>query len=409
MTEETLKSIGVMRGIRGMLTAVRTAADGLDDPRWCERLDRAYGALNESQPPTDVGPKWTTSEADWKVSARVDPDIPTPAVEIVSVEGAATTDAGELTSTSVFETPEVPPVVEVVEPTAGPVAAAMSLLEDAEASYERISYEDLCKAAVTLGLDHLSYSSMTTFWLCPARMIFEKAGIGPIQKPAWWNLGGNAVHAMLEQLTRAVVPAAVDMDALRQVFKLRLDTAADTLAEKTGVNRDYFRAAKSGSEGYDFWITKGPDMVASGLRFVQGLDADGWEFQAAEEKIVFQIAPGMDFWAIPDRVYRRADNILILDWKTGASMPATSQQLLAYAVSLICSGAMPRDAQYSGVFANLRKGTLIGPSKFSSDRISMVRDGIRQAAAEVLKGNVTPKPGDHCWRCDSSPVCPARG
>lgn len=49
--------------------------------------------------------------------------------------------------------------------------------------------------------DYVSYSSLTTWLDCGWSYILTRAIKAP-EKPAWWFIGGNAVHEVTEQLDK---------------------------------------------------------------------------------------------------------------------------------------------------------------------------------------------------------------
>lgn len=55
--------------------------------------------------------------------------------------------------------------------------------------------------------DYASYSSLTTFTECGWQYILTRAMKVP-EKPAWWFIGGNAVHEVTEALDRQWVKEA---------------------------------------------------------------------------------------------------------------------------------------------------------------------------------------------------------
>jgi len=52
-------------------------------------------------------------------------------------------------------------------------------------------------------LEHVSYSSLSAFMECGKKWQLRYR-VGLPDRPAWWNIGGHAVHSATEQIDRAM-------------------------------------------------------------------------------------------------------------------------------------------------------------------------------------------------------------
>ncbi|ONK10336.1 PD-(D/E)XK nuclease family protein [Streptomyces sp. MP131-18] len=178
-------------------------------------------------------------------------------------------------------------------------------------------------------IKHLSYSSMSTWQKCgKAYQLGRVRGIRGT--PAWWNIGGNAVHSVLEvwdHLFREHGAPNWGDEALRSAFSGALESEIDWAAQ-VEPDQSKWRVKRMSSEGYDWWQTNGPVMCRSYIDW--RLRSPSWEIwttpdgEPAIELDVSGYLPGCDLEikAFVDRVFEDTVNrvLWIVDFKSGSSM-----------------------------------------------------------------------------------------
>lgn len=197
------------------------------------------------------------------------------------------------------------------------------------------------------GADHRSYSQVQAFKECGI-----KYALSDLDTPAWWNVGGTALHYACEHINRdAVENAPASAWNLDVIWTNCLGRAtSEAIAEHPTVDTAHWRAAKKGVEGYDWWRINGVDMVRRWVTRLTWLYDQGWRI--AE----FNGVPAIEYdcpmwihtsvWPPENRVSVKVENkidlamtrddgtLLIVDAKSGASAPDSTAQLGQYAHAL---------------------------------------------------------------------------
>lgn len=188
------------------------------------------------------------------------------------------------------------------------------------------------------GEDHRSYSQVTSFAECGVRYALSDLDAAP----AWWNVGGTALHYALE---------AINLQRGSDTWPESFGRAISEAVAESGVTPDRWRAAKKGHEGYDWWRVEGPIMVGRWLQRLGQLLGDGWVIATIGGKLAVELSapmtiqtsgiighPGPDdvikVENILDLVMVRGDTFLIIDFKSGASAPDSTYQLGQYGWAL---------------------------------------------------------------------------
>lgn len=234
----------------------------------------------------------------------------------------------------------------MVEPSPPPVRQTQQRM-----TFDAIREHGMARAQ---GADHRSYSQASSFAECGIRY-----ALGDLETPAWWNVGGTALHYACEWLNRETFmaqnatadPTYTLPDATGHVIETLwtncLNRAlSEAIAEHPTVSPDRWRAAKKGAEGYDWWRTNGVDMVRRWIARLAWLYDQGWTIATLDGKPAIEYDAPM--WInvptaqgrrikvdnILDLVMVRDDTFLIVDFKSGASAPDSTAQLGQYAHAL---------------------------------------------------------------------------
>lgn len=168
---------------------------------------------------------------------------------------------------------------------------------------------------------HASHSAINNFLRCGKAYELDKLGVR--ESPAWWLLGGSAVHKATEWLDKDEWDDAPEM-AFHQAFADEIETAL-----KREPNQDAWRKAGYGAraQGYEHWMEQGPRYVKQWAERVQT-----WRW--VELDVSTTLSSGIKIKAYIDRVSRIGNLFEIVDLKTGSTRPDSDQQLGIYSVLL---------------------------------------------------------------------------
>lgn len=192
-------------------------------------------------------------------------------------------------------------------------------------------------------LTHLSYSSLSNYIRCGHSYQLTKR-YGVQEQPAWWSIGGTAVHSATEELDQKNL-LDLEGDDIEAFWLDHLDAAVKEAIEK-GWDLENLRASKVRSDKDPFypnedktwWQYKGLDML---LNYRNWRRQSPWRIYdinkvpAVEIGLTPLISTGMPVKMFIDRLFiDNDDNIVVLDLKTGKSTPRTPLQLAFYAWGL---------------------------------------------------------------------------
>lgn len=208
-------------------------------------------------------------------------------------------------------------------------------------------------------MSHLSYSQVDTLLSCSEKYRLTKI-VGIQETPAWWLLGGSAVHAATERydLTSSPDDFDVNMSFETCLSEQILDLAHDGPIRASG------RATKEWPGGEDdaWWAHHGPAYVQSWIDWRKqnpnlALYMINGDTPAVEVAVTAVTAEGVALKGYIDRVFQDQDtgDLLIVDLKTGRNNPPSSLQLDFYRYGL--QSTLGVTARHGG-FWMARKGTL---------------------------------------------------
>lgn len=278
--------------------------------------------------------------------------------------------------------------------------------------------------------ENLSYSQKSGLAECGGRYYLERAQKVP-QRPGWANVGGTAAHSATEELDRRLYEAGEhvsEIGDIRGIFESFFDLGTEKTEQFSGFERTEFRASGRASkewpekENRAWWLQKGPEMVASWVRW---RDACGWllaEVDAADVEtgeVVQRLAielecrpeiAGIPVHAFVDRLFTRdgpdGPEYLVLDLKFGSREPASGDQLDTYRVGIREDyGIDPR----WGTYWMGRKGTSTTPVDLHATPYEKVEYDYRMANDQRLRGDFRYKPSNLCGSCSVNAYCPSFG
>lgn len=166
---------------------------------------------------------------------------------------------------------------------------------------------------------HVSHSALNNYIRCGKA--YELGKLGVQEAPAWWLLGGSAVHKATEWIDKGEWDDAPEM-AFHKAF---YDEIVRT--EQTFPNREEWRKAGYGAraQGYEHWMKQGP-------LYVKQWAGHNFRWTGIEVDVSTTLPSGIKIKAYVDRVARWEDAFGIFDLKTGSTRPDSDQQLGIYKV-----------------------------------------------------------------------------
>lgn len=248
---------------------------------------------------------------------------------------------------------------------------------------------------------HASHSSISSYLYCGKAYELEKIQKVPTA-PAWWLLGGSAVHKATENLDNGTWYTFSPEEAFRQAFLEEI-----TLAELKEPDQDKWLKAGYGryAQGYEHWMEKGPAYVR------QWADREiGWTH--VELEVSTTLPSGTEIKAFIDRVNIDYDfeYIEVVDMKSGSKRPESDQQLGVYSALLRewlrTKYGHPYVADWEIKAATyMFKDDEFYPVDVSNWTLDTVDKLAQEWIDGVNAGVFLPNRGDKCGRCSVSDAC----
>lgn len=264
---------------------------------------------------------------------------------------------------------------------------------------------------------HRSVSQVESYSDCGLRYRLERREVDvKPQRPAWWNVGGKAFHAAVEDFERDGANAA--LSALQAFWRDHLAAQVVTQVQVTDVKIDDWRTAQRGAEGYTWWLVEGEEMLR---KYIAGrnerthagtldtaLIATTEAGPMLEWPFELDIDGVMDHGVI-DQVRMQNGHYVIIDLKAGKSLPTDTLQLGSYAHAVVRHFGLPPSAPVFGSYYSARKGTY-------SEPVDMIA---RHPWEEIVyrfhtmdnaekAGIYLPRVSPFCVSCGVSDLCPVK-
>lgn len=221
------------------------------------------------------------------------------------------------------------------------------------------------------GLEHRSVSQVEGFSDCGTRY-----ALSDMETPAWWNVGGKALHRCVETINRYVAMYRSFNDAapgVRDAEHMWLKAFDAEISDQHAATPDHpmstWRAAKKGLENYDWWRVEGPPMIERYVAWLRGMLADGWQIARTvdgrpviELEVYTNVGAAVPNLSIIDLALYHGprDLVLVVDVKAGNSAPKSTFQLGVYGWALlgVLAGNLRRD-RVRGAYYRARTGELV--------------------------------------------------
>lgn len=284
--------------------------------------------------------------------------------------------------------------------------------------------------------ERLSVSAINAMEDCGLKYRFTYRDQLP-QTPAWWNVGGTALHKTIEEIERDAAGAldienggglaAVDFwasgnlldqqKAAEGMFTRLFEQETDRQETASGVAKRSWRAADKSREDGAWWLSNGGDMARAYVAQRQAWLED-WQLvrtlggptaQELEFTHVFGDVALKGF--IDDLWQNRSDprRVMVRDTKAGKRPPESDFQLEVYGEvvrSLPTPLAFEQDLIIHGTYYLARKGEHTAPVELGGNR-EMVTYRAQMVARADQAGIFMPRPSSFCNSCPFKSKCPA--
>jgi hypothetical protein len=253
--------------------------------------------------------------------------------------------------------------------------------------------------------DHVSWSQLETLSTCGERYRLRYLGEKVPQTPKGFFIGGNAVHASIEEAENSGLfmdPGAFERGGdvwlffITDLNKRVLDAGGDEAVEWGG------RKTKEFPEGEDrrWWEFNGPAMLRRYCLLRQEDEAEGLGKPETEVRVRMPREDAPGFLAYIDQLYPDR----VRDYKTGKPSSAPPLQLALYEWMLRNLGHPER---HIGEYVYLRPADAAG-RVYQVDLdawVGLVPTLVAQMDQTLQLGKFTFSPGMQCGWCDVAPSC----
>lgn len=255
---------------------------------------------------------------------------------------------------------------------------------------------------------HMSHSALTTFLSCGHKYYLSRVVNEP-ETPAWWFIGGNAVHTATETYDMLNPSSATERPDTNFFLDAFVEQAAWAEFD-SGVDPSEFRAGGRASKQYPskedsvWWLDNGPGMVEAWVNWRQG---SGWQIAEFDGRPAIEL--GFKFAVGDSQVQMFLDRLMVnehgelvvVDLKSGSSSPKSPLQLAMYAYG--CEKMLGVRPKW-GTFWKAREGgttPLVDLDKYPAERIEYIVSGFDK----LRKSGIFLPNLDECGWCGFNQIC----
>jgi len=248
---------------------------------------------------------------------------------------------------------------------------------------------------------HVSHSAINNYLRCGKA--YELGKLGVQESPAWWLLGGSAVHKATEWIDKGEWDDAPEM-AFHKAF---YDEIIRT--EQSFPDRNEWRKAGYGAraQGYEHWLEQGP-------RYVKQWASHGALFSEVEYDVSTTLPSGIKIKAYVDRVEVSPEGVDVIDLKTGSTRPDSDQQLGIY--SVLTLHKLNQDTKYTvpdmrvghqlhGAYNYMFKDDEFYEMNVSNWTLETVDEIAKEWYNGISSGVFLPNRGKQCGTCGVARAC----
>ena len=280
-----------------------------------------------------------------------------------------------------------------------------------------------------MGRDHVSHSYVSSYEQCSLSALLSdasKAGLIGARRPSWSLVGGNALHAAIEEYERRELSGVLHPD-VAEAWNYHLNIhVADTIADLAG--SPYFdpatwHEANGGREGYDWWRVEGEAMLKRYITFHD----EAWRetrrvLAMPDQTLALEVPYEMTVRSLDgttgftskgkiDAVWIEpaSNEITIIDYKSGRNAPTETFQLGEYghALAMLLLGQVSAH-KILGRYWLARKGEYTPPiDLLETHPIEELQYRYEAAMRGTKAGVFAPHPNPLCISCGVRDYCPA--
>ena len=260
-------------------------------------------------------------------------------------------------------------------------------------------------------LTHLSYSSLSNYIRCGhAYQLTKRYNVQ--EKPAWWSIGGSAIHNATQEMDEHNLLDLEGMD-LELFWHQHIDNCIKEAVQQ-GWDLQNLRASKVRSDKDPFypnedetwWRFKGLEML---INYRDWRKQSPWKIAninntpAIEIGLIPSISTGKPVKMFLDRVFMNNDgDLVIVDLKTGKSTPRTPLQLAFYAWGLSLLPDNPIKVT-KGCYYNLRSNKMT--ETFDLGRHKNMVDALLTRFQLAVENDVYVPNTENCDTCGVQQSC----
>lgn len=414
---------GIRDELRGAAKLIEGFASGVDeatttadaaDPnhKHVEDATMAYlrGDINELPDPDSE----LTKKIAEQIIAEPRPALP---AELIIAGGALDGITVEFNTDPIVPAPPVPGAT--LELLRFPTPDGLLPLLDADPLPDPLKWSDITwLAAAQAGRPQVSPSTIKELAECGFRWLISHSHVTDaanrsVERPAWWNVGGTALHAVIEQIERGALAGNVIDDPEHpslapmwsQAFKA---SKVSTAGEHPGWPQVSWRAAKRGLENEPWWLVQGLDMVRRYVRYHTKERRAPWQVLGLEMAV--EKTFGVTRMAgVIDKLtqHRDSGSVRIVDYKSGGEVTGDTFQLGSYAAMI----ANP-DAAIEGAYWDARKGAHDHEvaNLLAKHPVGEIMHRATAALHTINSGSFMPRPSTMpggCTSCPFNQICPS--
>lgn len=250
---------------------------------------------------------------------------------------------------------------------------------------------------------HASYSSISSWSQCGLKYKLTRID-GYLEQPAWWSVGGSAVHKATEWWD---IGAHQELST-EDLFVAAFSDEVKAQESRTLTKADTWRSSRNQDQAW--WLANGPGMVQS---YIDWREQTGWQILDLPDHdlVGVELPVNVDIGDMPvkgyiDRVFvTDAGEVVILDIKTGARKPDSALQLGFYRAAMQLQYGVTADI--GGFFLNRKKPgeqlIIEGLAQYTTMYVARFVDGFKKARDNgIYLPNVTSfckacGVAAHCW------------
>jgi CRISPR/Cas system-associated exonuclease Cas4 (RecB family) len=244
--------------------------------------------------------------------------------------------------------------------------------------------------------EHVSHSAINNYLRCGKA--YELGKLGVEETPAWWLLGGSAVHTATEWIDKGEWDDAPEF-AFHLAFQQEIERTLEVYPDDTAWRKAGYGAR---AQGYEHWIQQGP-------RYVKQWAEKNYRWVHVELDVSTTLPSGVVVKGYVDRVARDGnDGWGIYDLKTGSTRPDSDQQLGIYKV-LFEEFRSPKDLEFGTGTTRAFNYMFKDDEFYEMDVSKWTLHTVDQIAQEWLHGIQSsvflPNRGKQCGSCGLSSAC----